>query len=120
MRVLIMAKMTPQAETVAASAAPPSKEGMEAIMRFHQELSEAGVLLDTGRLAPSAMGARVSFKGASRTVTDGPFLEAKELVGGFWLWKVDSMDEAVEWLKRAPFEGGEFEIRAVHDPEGMG
>ena len=75
-----------------AAASPPSPEGMAAIMRFHEELVSAGVLLADGRLQPSSSGARVHFEGSSRTVVDGPFTEAKELVGGFWLWQVRSLD----------------------------
>lgn len=107
---MIIAATNPESET---RQAPPSPEGMEAINRFHQELSSAGVLLDAGRLQPSSKGARVRFKGASRKVTDGPFLEAKELVGGYWIWQVASMADAIEWLKRAPFDGGNFEIREI-------
>ena len=87
--------------------------GMEAMNRFHQELADAGVLLASERLLPSASGARVRFDGTTRRVTDGPFVEAKEIVGGYWVWQVGSFDEAIEWLKRAPFEGGEFEIRQI-------
>jgi hypothetical protein len=111
-RVMIMATSSPESES---RQAEPSPDGMEAIGRFHEELAAAGVLLDAGRLHSSSRGARVRFKGASRRVTDGPFLEAKELVGGYWIWQVASLDEAIEWLKRAPFDGGNFEIREIQD-----
>lgn len=92
---------------------PADPHEMEAMSRFHQELADAGVLLASERLLPSANGARVRFEGASRQVIDGPFVEAKELVGGYWVWQVGSFDEAIDWLKRAPFQGGEFEIRQI-------
>ena len=110
MRVMILAKQSPESES---RPTEPTPDGMEAIGRFHEELTAAGVLLAAGRLHQSSRGARVRFKGASRHVTDGPFLEAKELVGGYWIWQVGSLDEAIEWLKRAPFEGGDFEIREI-------
>jgi hypothetical protein len=112
MRVMILAKSTPASE-----AAGHNSDGYEAMARFTEELADAGVLLAGDRLQPSAKGARVRFDGSSRTVIDGPFTEAKELVAGFWLWQVRSLDEAIEWLKRAPFEGGEFEIRPVFDAD---
>ena len=111
MRVMIIATTSPESGTQ--SAPPPSPDGMEAINHFHEELAAAGVLIDAGRLQPSSKGARVRFKGSSRNVTDGPFLEAKELVGGYWIWQVESMQDAIEWLKRAPFEGGTFEVREI-------
>jgi hypothetical protein len=111
MRVMIFAKSTPEAEL-----APRGAEGYEEMARFHEELSNAGVLLDSGALLPSTEGARVRFEGEAATVTDGPFTESKELVAGYWLWQVRSIDEAVEWLKRAPFgDGMELEIRPLFD-----
>jgi hypothetical protein len=114
MRVMVLAKTTPETED-----APPDPQadpaGWEAMARFHEELTDAGVLLDAGRLHPSSKGARVRFEGTDRTVLDGPFTEAKELVGGYWIWQVRSLDEAIEWLKRAPFDGGEFEIRTLFE-----
>ena len=112
MRVMIMATTSPESE---APPREPNPEGMEAIGRFHEELAAAGVLIDAGRLLPSSKGARVSFKGASRKVVDGPFLEAKELVGGYWIWQVASLDEAIDWLKKAPFDGGNFEVREIQE-----
>jgi hypothetical protein len=93
----------------------PTAEAVEAYWKFHGELVEAGVLLAGDRLHPGAEASRVRFEGTSRTVTDGPFTEAKELVAGFWIWQVRSMDEAIEWLKRAPYDGGEFEVRQIFD-----
>jgi hypothetical protein len=95
----------------------PSKEFMAAMGKFNEELTEAGLLLALEGLAPAATGTRVKFAGKKPVVTDGPFAESKELVGGFWLWKCKSKQEAIEWLKRAPFEDAEVEIRAVHEPE---
>jgi hypothetical protein len=97
----------------------PTKENTEmfaAIGKFNEELVKAGVMLAGEGLQPSSKGKRVRFSGRQRTVIDGPFAETKELVGGFWLWQVKSMEEAVEWLKRAPFDGGtEVEIRQVYE-----
>jgi hypothetical protein len=93
-----------------------AKDMMAAMGRFNEELVKAGVVLAMDGLQPSSKGKRVRFSGQERTVTDGPFAEAKELVAGFWLWQVKSMEEAVEWLKRAPFDGGtEVEIRPVYE-----
>lgn len=111
MRVMIFAKSTPETENAA-----PSQEGSGPMARFHQELADAGVLLGSERLQPSAKGARVRFKGKDRHVMDGPFLESKELVAGYWLWQVGSLDEAIEWIKRAPFgDGTELEIRPIQE-----
>ncbi len=115
MRVIVLAKSTPETEN-----AQPRQGGWEAMARFTEELVNAGILLAADRLQPSSKAARVRFEGANRTVIDGPFTEAKELVAGFWLWQVRSLDEAIEWLKRAPFEGGEFEIRPVYEAEDFG
>jgi hypothetical protein len=98
---------------------PPTKETKEAFAamgKFNEELAKAGVILAGEGLQPSSKGKRVRFSGKQRTVIDGPFAESKELIGGFWLWQVKSMEEAVEWLKRAPFDGGaEVEIRQVYE-----
>jgi hypothetical protein len=114
MRVLVLAKEGERTET----ATPPTPEAMAEFQKFNEELVKAGVVVGSGRLYPSAQGKRLRFDGRKRTVIDGPFAEGKELVGGYWLWQVRSMDEAVEWLKRAPFEGGTFEIRQVSEYEG--
>src|SRR5467141_4957359 len=114
MRVLIMAKESNQSE----AATPPTPEAMAEYQKFDEELVKAGVVLEAGRLHPSAQGRRVQFDGKKRKVIDGPFAETKELVAGYWLWQVRSMDEALEWLKRAPYDGGIFEIRQVSQYEG--
>jgi hypothetical protein len=97
----------------------PTKENREtfaAMGKFNEELVKAGVMLAGEGLQPSSKGKRVRFSGRQRTVIDGPFAETKELIAGFWLWQVKSMEEAVEWLKRAPFDGGtEVEIRQVYE-----
>jgi len=93
-----------------------TKETFAAMGKFNEELVKAGVMLAGEGLQPSSKGKRVRFSGKQRTVLDGPFSETKELIGGFWLWQVKSMEEAVEWLKRAPFDGGaEVEIRQVYE-----
>jgi hypothetical protein len=112
---MVLAKSSPESESAA-----PNPDGFEAMGRFTEELVSAGVLLAADRLHPSSKGARVRFDGSSRTVIDGPFTEAKELVAGFWIWQVRSLDEAIEWLKRAPFDGGEFEIRQVFEAADLG
>jgi hypothetical protein len=97
----------------------PTKENRDtfaAMGKFNEELVRAGVMLAGEGLQPSSTGKRVRFSGRQRTVIDGPFTETKELIAGFWLWQVKSMEEAVEWLKRAPFDGGtEVEIRQVYE-----
>jgi hypothetical protein len=99
----------------------PDKEILSKMGKFNEELAKAGVMLAGEGLQASSKGARVKFNGDKRTVTDGPFTETKELIAGFWLWQVRSMDEAIEWLKRAPFDGGaEVEIRRVFEAEDFG
>jgi len=93
-----------------------TKETFAAMGKFNEELVKAGVMLAGEGLQPSSKGKRVRFSGQQRTIIDGPFTETKELIGGFWLWQVKSMEEAVEWLKRAPFDvGAEVEIRQVYE-----
>src|SRR5882672_8832499 len=113
MRVLILAKEAERSE----AATPPTPEAMAEHQKFNAELVKAGVVVGSGRLASSAQGKRVQFDGKKRRVIDGPFAESKELVAGYWLWQVRSMDEALEWLKRAPYDGGIFEIRQVSQYE---
>jgi hypothetical protein len=113
MRVMILAKTTPEAEAATAPSSDPAT--FEAIGRFHEELTNEGILLASGRLEPSSRGARVLFEREKRRVIDGPFVEAKEIVGGYWIWQVSSLDEALDWLKRAPFDGGDFEVRPILD-----
>jgi hypothetical protein len=99
----------------------PSQELIAKMMKFNEELVKAGVMLAGEGLTPSSKAKRVKFSGSQRTVTDGPFAESKELVAGYWLWQVRSIDEAVEWLKRAPFDAGvEVTIRPVFEAEDFG
>jgi len=99
----------------------PSEKLLSDMTKFNEELVKAGVMLAGEGLHPSSKGKRIRFEGKKRTVIDGPFAETKELVAGFWVWQVKSIDEAVEWLKRAPFDGGtEIEIRPVFEAEDFG
>src|SRR3954471_22229074 len=98
MRVMVLIKATKDSE----AGVMPSQELLAAMGQFNEELVKAGVMLAGEGLHPSSRGKRVRFSGTSRTVTDGPFAETKELIAGFWLWQVKSMDEAVEWVKRCP------------------
>jgi hypothetical protein len=99
----------------------PSSEMLGAMGKYTEELAKAGIMLAGEGLHDSSKGKRVRFEGKKRSVIDGPFAETKELIAGFWLWQVRSMDEAVEWLKRAPFEDGdEVEIRQVFEAEDFG
>lgn len=117
MRVMVIVKANKDSE----AGVLPSKELLTEMSRFNEELVKAGVMLAAEGLQASSKGVRVKFSGAKRTVIDGPFTEAKELIAGFWLWQVRSMEEAIEWLKRAPFGGGtEVEIRQVFETEDFG
>jgi hypothetical protein len=99
----------------------PSEQLLADMGKFNEELVNAGVMLAGEGLHPSSKGARVKFSGGKQIVTDGPFPEAKELIAGFWLWQVKSKEEAIEWLKRAPFdEGAELEIRQVFEADDFG
>jgi hypothetical protein len=99
----------------------PKREMLEAMGKFNEELVKAGVMLAGEGLQASSKGKRVRFGGGKPTVIDGPFTETKELIAGFWLWQVRSIEEAIEWLKRAPFEAGEeVEIRRVFEAEDFG
>jgi hypothetical protein len=98
----------------------PDKKILTEMGKFNEELVKAGVMLAGEGLHPSSKGARVKFAGGKRTVIDGPFAETKELVAGFWLWKVNSKEEAIDWLKRAPFDDTEVEIRQVFEAEDFG
>ena len=116
MRVMVLVKENKQSE----SGVLPDEKILTAMNKYNEELVKAGVLLAGEGLHPSSKGKRVKFDGAKKTVIDGPFTETKELIAGFWLWQVKSMDEAVEWLKRAPFDGGaEIEIRQVFENEEL-
>lgn len=116
MRVMVIVKASRESE----SGQMPTTEMLAAMGRFNEELADAGVLLAGEGLQPSSRGKRVRFAGSDRMVTDGPFAETRELVAGFWLWQVGSMDEAVAWLKKAPFEDGEVEIRPVMEADDFG
>ena len=109
MRVMVIVKASPESE----SGSPPPAEMLEEMGRFNDELIKAGVMLAGEGLLDSGKGARIRFDGKKRTVVDGPFAETKELVAGFWILQVKSKDEAIEWMKRAPFQEGEIEIRQV-------
>jgi hypothetical protein len=99
----------------------PTEKLLTEMGKFNEELVKAGVMLAGEGLHPSAKGKRIKFSGGKQTITDGPFTETKELVAGFWLWQVRSIEEAVEWLKRSPFDGGaEVEIRPVFEAEDFG
>ncbi len=99
----------------------PDQQILTEMGKFNEQLVKAGVMLAAEGLHASSKGARVRFDGAKRTVIDGPFTESKELIAGFWLWQVKSKDEAIEWLKRAPFGGGtEVEIRQVFEADDFG
>lgn len=110
MRFMVIVKATPESEK---EGARPDPQFLADMGKYNEELIKAGILLAMDGLHPSSKGARVKFSGKSRTVIDGPFTEAKELIAGFWLWQVKSMEEAVEWLKRCPNPGpGEWVIEA--------
>ncbi len=116
MRFMVIVKSTEDSE----AGVMPSEEILTEMGKFNEALAKAGVLLAGEGLQPSSKGARVRFDGEKRTVIDGPFTETKELIAGFWLWQVKSLDEAIEWLKRAPFKEGEVEIRQVFEAEDFG
>lgn len=117
MRVMVI---VPGGEDMERGQLPPPKL-FEAMDRYNQELVKAGVMLVAEGLTPTSKARKVRFQGGKRTVTDGPFTETKELIGGFWLLQVRDMDEAVEWVKRAPFDGGvEIVIRPIADLEDYG
>jgi hypothetical protein len=117
MRVMVIVKADKNSE----AGILPKKELFEKMGKYNKELVKAGIMLAAEGLQATSKGKRVRFSGTQRTVIDGPFTESKELIAGFWLWQVRSMDEAVEWLKRAPFDGGtEIEIRQVFEAEDLG
>ena len=116
MRVMVLVKGNRESE----SGVLPTEKDLAEMGTFNEELSKAGIMLAGEGLHPSSKGARVRFGGGKKTVIDGPFTEAKELVAGFWIWQVKSMDEAIAWLKRAPFADGEVEIRPVFEAEDFG
>ena len=121
MRVMVIIKANEQSE----AGLMPSEKLLTEMGNFNEELVKAGVMLAGEGLHPSSKGKRVKFSGGQRVVTDGPFAETKELIAGFWIWKVNSMEEAIEWVKRMPSDpddpsSGEIEIRRVFEAEDFG
>jgi hypothetical protein len=117
MRVMVFVKASKESE----AGKMPGEKLLTDMGKFNEELVNAGVMLAGEGLHPSSKGKRVRFSGKDRTVIDGPFTETKELIAGYWLWKVKSMEDAIQWLKRAPFDGGtEIEIRPVFEAEDFG
>ncbi|MGH9397796.1 MAG: YciI family protein [Terriglobia bacterium] len=117
MRVMVIVKANKDSE----AGVLPSREILTKMGKYNEELVKSGVMLAGEGLHPSSKGARVKFPGGKAVVTDGPFAETKELVAGFWLWKVKSLEDAIEWIKRSPFgEGAEIEIRQVFEPDDFG
>ena len=117
MRVMVIVKASKESE----AGQMPTEQVLTEMGKFNEELVKAGIMEAGEGLHPSSKGKRVKFSGSNRTVIDGPFAETKELIDGYWMWKVKSMDEAVAWLKRAPFDGGtELELRPVFESEDLG
>ena len=116
MRFMVLVKADKQSE----AGILPDEKILAEMGKFNEELVKAGVMLAGEGLHPTSKGVRVRFSGGKRTVIDGPFSESKELIAGFWLWQVKSKEEAIEWLKRAPFEDTEVEIRQVFEAEDFG
>ncbi|MBT9288114.1 YciI family protein [Prosthecodimorpha staleyi] len=119
MRVMVIVKATVSSE----AGTLPSTELLEAMGRFNEELVAAGIMLSGDGLKPSSAGKRIAFDGASRTVIDGPFVETKELIAGFWIWQVKDLDEAIAWVKRCPNpmpEPSEIEIRPLFEMADFG
>jgi len=113
MRFMVLVKASKESE----AGVLPSQEMLAEMGKYNEELVKSGVILAGEGLQPSAKGARIQYSGSTRTVIDGPFAEAKELIAGFWLIQVKSKEEAIEWLKRAPFQEGEVEIRQVFEAD---
>lgn len=117
MRFMVIVKANEESE----AGVLPDEKILSTMGKYNEELVKAGVMLAGEGLHPSSKGVRVKFEGGKSTVTDGPFSETKELIAGFWLWQVKSKEEAIEWLKRAPFDGGaEIELRQVFEMEEFG
>jgi hypothetical protein len=113
MRVMVLVKGNEESE----SGQLPDESLFRAMGEYNEQLAKAGVMLAADGLHPSSRGKRVRFGDGGSTVIDGPFAESKELVAGFWIWQVSSIDEAVEWLRRAPFQAGEVELRPIAEIE---
>src|SRR4051795_4392891 len=116
MRFMILVKANKDSE----AGVMPSQELLTAMGKFNEELVNAGVMLAGEGLQPSSKGARVKFSGGKPAVVDGPFAETRELVAGYWIWRVESKVEAIEWLKRAPFQDEEIEVRQIFEAEDFG
>jgi hypothetical protein len=117
MRFLVIVKANEESE----AGVMPSTELLTEMGKYNEQLVDAGIMEAGEGLHPSSKGVRVRFDGNSRTVTDGPFPETKELIAGYWVWKCDSLNDAIEWLKKAPFDGGtEIEIRQIFDAADFG
>ena len=117
MRVMVIVKASGESE----AGQMPGEQILRDMGNYNEQLVNAGIMLAGEGLHPTSKGKRVRFSGANRTVIDGPFAETKELIAGYWIWQVKSMDEAVEWLKRAPFDGGtEIELRPIFEAEDFG
>jgi hypothetical protein len=117
MRFLVIVKASKDSE----DGMLPSQKLLEEMGKYNEELAKAGVLMAAEGLQPSSKGARVKFSGEKRTVTGGPFPETNQLIAGFWIWNVKSKDEAIDWLKRAPFDdGAEIELRPIFEMEDFG
>lgn len=116
MRAMVLVKASPDSE----AGRMPTADELTEMTAFNEELMKAGVLLAGEGLHPSSKGVRIDYDGAAKTVVDGPFAETKELLAGFWILQVTSLDEAVEWMRRAPFREGTIEIRQVFEAEDFG
>ena len=114
MRFMVLVPSSPESE----AGEMPGTDLLAAMTRYNEELVKAGVMVGGDGLRPTSDGAKIRFDGEQRTVTDGPFAEAKEVVAGYWLWECDSREDAIEWLKKAPFDGGtEIELRQIAELE---
>lgn len=116
MKVMVFVKASEESE----AGVMPDEELLTEMGRFNQELVDAGIMLDGDGLRPSSAGVRIRYSGSDRSVVDGPFAEAKELVAGYWVWNVNSLEQAVDWAKRCPFEDGEVEIRPFFEADDLG
>ena len=117
MRFMVLVPGNPESE----AGEMPGTEMLEAMTKYNEELVRAGVMLAGEGLHPTSKGAKVRFDGRERTVIDGPFTEAKEIVAGYWVWECASREEAIEWLKRAPFDGGvSIELRPIFETDDFG
>jgi hypothetical protein len=116
-----MVLMIPSNRQSYEAGAMPSPEMVGRMMKYNEELAKAGILLGLDGLHPSPKGARLKFNGGKATITDGPFTEARELIGGYWLWQVKTREEAIEWARRCPAEDGDtLEVRQIFDPADFG